>query len=80
MDRRDFRQISQRYIAGKALDGASVDEIARGIVDPVEQLNYVTGSETRRSAASQDSNDSGGLIFVLLVLALIGLGLVRLLF
>ena len=75
MDREQFReQITQRYVAGKALDGASADEIAKGIVDPVEQMNYVSGLGARstNSAADTGSGLLGGLVLIcLVVLALL---------
>lgn len=70
MDREQFReQITQRYVAGKALDGASADEIAKGIVDPVEQMNYVSGlgSKPTNNAADTGSGLLGGLVLVCLI-------------
>jgi len=70
MDREQFReQITQRYVAGKALDGASADEIAKGIVDPVEQMNYVSGLGTKptNSAADTGSGLLGGLVLICLI-------------
>lgn len=70
MDREQFReQITQRYVAGKALDGASADEIAKGIVDPVEQMNYVSGLGTRstNSAANTGSSLLGRLVLICLI-------------
>ena len=84
MDREEFReQITQRYIAGKAMDGASLDEIARGMVDPVEQMNYVTSQAERRSRSSASSGSTGStilrwlILIALLVLAVLS-GMVKL--
>lgn len=82
MDREQFRQqITQRYVAGKALDGASLDDIAKGMVDPVEQMNYVTGQSKKRR--QQDNSEQGpwGAIFFLLIIALaLFSGFIKLLF
>ena len=82
MDREQFReQITQRYVTGKALDGASLDDIAKGMVDPVEQMNYVTGQSNKRR--HQDSSEQGpwGVIFFLLIIALaLFSGFIKLLF
>ncbi len=79
MDREQFReQITQRYVAGKALDGASLEEIAEGIVDPVEQMNYVTGqakSSTASTSANSQGAGGGRVIALLVFLALIALAL-----
>jgi len=86
MDREQFReQITQRYVAGKALDGASLDEIAEGMVNPVEQMNYVAGQAGRSSnstpAGSQSSGSTvfGWLVFVALIALALFSGLIRLL-
>lgn len=77
MDREEFReQITQRYIAGKAMDGASLDEIARGMVDPVEQMNYVTSQSERKSSSSAGSESTGSTIlgwFILIALLALAL-------
>lgn len=68
MDPNQFRQqIAQRYVAGKGLDGASADEIAKGLLDPVEQMNYIcsSGAKSKRHAGS--GNDGAGVIFLLLL-------------
>lgn len=71
MDREQFReQVTQRYVTGKALDGASVDEIAEGMVDPVEQMTYVTGlpkTESTRELASGTGGNGGVMILVILL-------------
>jgi len=79
MDRDQFRQqITQRYVAGKALEGASADEIAKGVVDPVEQMNYVTGNK-QRDDSSAGSGAGGVLLLVLLLVALVISGLLQML-
>ena len=55
MDREQFReQITQRYIAGKALDGAKTEEIAAGLINPAEQMEYVA-----RLAENKSGEDFG---------------------
>lgn len=76
MDREQFReQITQRYVAGKALDGASSDEIAKGMVDPVEQMNYVTGLGADKSAAGSGSSSGGVAVLFILLLVIVLSGL-----
>lgn len=70
MDREQFRkQITQRYVAGKAMDGASADQIARGVLDPVEQMNYLSAK-----SGSPKSTEGDGFLgfFIFLVLILLG--------
>jgi hypothetical protein len=50
MDRKEFRQIDERYLAGKFMEGASLDEIAKDAYNPVEEMKYVSGQ----------GNESGG--------------------
>jgi hypothetical protein len=49
MDRKDFRQIDERYIAGKAFDGASGDSVVDGVYNPIEELNYVVEQDQKVS-------------------------------
>jgi len=43
MDRNEFRQqVTRRYVAGKAMDGSSFEEIAKGTVNPAEQMRYLS--------------------------------------
>ncbi|MBX9725467.1 MAG: hypothetical protein K2X81_28980 [Candidatus Obscuribacterales bacterium] len=83
MDREQFRkQVTQRYVASKALDGASVDEIAEGMVNPVEQMKYL--AERPSKLTPSDSPSTGNVVFawivfvVLITLALFA-GLINLL-
>ena len=85
MDKEDFQeQITQRYLYGKVIEGASLDEIADGLSDPLEQMDYVAGnvSKTYASstpAAASSGNSVGGLLlFVMLILFAILSGAVRL--
>ncbi|MBY0552043.1 MAG: hypothetical protein K2W95_32465 [Candidatus Obscuribacterales bacterium] len=82
MDREQFReQITQRYVAGKALEGASLEEISSGIVDPVEQMNYVTGQTKQNSTSpsSQSGSAIGWLIFISLIALAVLSGLFKIL-
>lgn len=47
MHDRERDELNQRFIAGKALDGASLEEIADGFGDPVKEMNYITGQDNR---------------------------------
>jgi hypothetical protein len=76
MDSEQFReQITQRYVTGKTLDGASLDEIAKGMTDPVEQMNYLTGQPKMNPTPSTQGTGAGGffLLVFLALLALLGL-------
>ena len=81
MDRDQFlQQITQRYVAGKALEGASADEIAKGVVDPVEQMNYVAGLGKKQGDGSSAGSGAGGvLLLVLLFATLVISGLLQML-
>lgn len=69
MDREEFReQITRRYIAGKAMEGASLDEIARGMVDPVEQMTYIPGQAKQKSTSAGSTGSSVFGWFILIVL------------
>ena len=81
MDREQFReQITQRYVAGKALDGASLEEISAGMVDPVEQMNYVTGQAKKGCATSSSGENSplGWLLFISLIALALLSGIIKL--
>ncbi len=86
MDRDQFReQITQRYVTGKALEGSSMDEIAKGMVDPVEQMNYVTGqskSKQKSTAPTSPCGDSGlaWLVFIALIAVAVLSGLLKIFF
>lgn len=71
MNRDQFRQeITQRYVVGKALDGASVDDISRGLLDPHEQMNYVSSQIAPRRRTSSSAQDSAAVAgFVVLIVA-----------
>lgn len=74
MDREEFReQITQRYIAGKAMDGASLDEIARGMVDPVEQMTYIPGQSKQKSTSNSSNGASVFGWFILIALLALAL-------
>ena len=60
MDRKQFReQITQRYVAGKGLEEATLEEISCGVCDPVEQLEYLgnLSDQKLRSSLSQDKTE-----------------------
>lgn len=53
------------------MDGTSAEDIGHGLIDPVEQINYVTnrrGDRAGLSPDSQDSQNSGASIMFWLVL------------
>lgn len=69
MDREEFReQITQRYVAGKVMDGASLDEIAEGMTDPVEQMTHLTGHSEPKSNYTISTGDRLLEQFVLIIL------------
>lgn len=49
------KQMNQRYVAGKFLDGESLGDIADGLIDPVEQIDYISGSPERIPGKQADS-------------------------
>ena len=72
MDRRDFRQIDERYIAGKAIDGASLDNIVDGVYNPVEEMNYLTGTSNTPTKPTTDTATQGAsTVFWLVLIAFI---------
>ena len=44
MRRRSFRQIDARYFGGKFASGSSLNDVSKNMYNPVEEMNYVTGS------------------------------------
>jgi hypothetical protein len=52
--REQRKQMNQRYVAGKFLDGESLDTIADGMIDPVKEMDYITGQPSRRLISSED--------------------------
>ncbi|MBX9687284.1 MAG: hypothetical protein K2X27_11315 [Candidatus Obscuribacterales bacterium] len=81
MERKEFReQMTQRYVAGKALDGASAEEIAGGVVDPVKQMEYLAGRAESSGSASQNAIGTvlGALFFVSLIVILLFSGFLQL--
>jgi len=49
------KQMNQRFVAGKFLEGESFERIADGMLDPVEEMNYLTDSPRRASQADGES-------------------------
>jgi hypothetical protein len=69
MDREQFReQITERYVTGKALEGASLEEIAEGMVNPAEQVDYVTGMSKSGSAVDRKGSEPAGTFWLVLIL------------
>ena len=59
MQNDERQQMNQRYNAGKVLDGASLEEIANGIVNPVEEMNYITGTNKQGTSQSPPTRQLG---------------------
>jgi hypothetical protein len=70
-------QLRQRYVTGKSLDGAGLDEIADGYGDPVKEMNYITGSHKSKKRHAENGKStgknlavSGSLLWLTLVLSI----------
>lgn len=82
MDRDEFReQITQRYLAGEVMDGASADEIAGGVMDPVGQMDHVTGGSSKSVDGSGPQSHGGcaAALFVLVPVVFMILAILQLL-
>ena len=80
MDREQFReQITQRYIAGKSIDGAKIDEIAAGIGNPVAQMEYIVSLSENKSGEDYGTpplQTFVGWVIFLAIIAACALGLI----
>ena len=79
MDREQFRQrVTQVYVTGKGIGGAGLDEIAKGNVDPVEQMKYLSEMSRTPDKTKSTTSTAGsgtGFLIVLIILALATLAL-----
>lgn len=75
MNDRGRRQIIQRYVTDKAMAGADLGEISKGIVDPVKQMKTITKSGPQKASSLTSSprpaNGAAFSLFVLFALAVI---------
>lgn len=51
MNNSERQQMNERFVAAAGLGGSSLNEIADGIVDPVKEMNSITGMDQHENSS-----------------------------